>query len=196
MIAPSPDWFIGVSGISLRNEDAWVRSLEVDLLPFDAGTDSGPTYVSANSDTQPPEPIAQVSSADLQNGTPFGVFRFERLDAPLVPAQPALRLGNERFSVEATFSSATSSGVGVPRALADDSGAFWFFAPQNLEIFVKVIDGCALTGSYWVFASGLTDVGVKLSVRDLQTGAVREYENLQGVAFEAIQDTSAFSSCP
>ena len=39
MVAPSPDWFVGVSGVSLRNaaDDGWQPFLTVDLFPYDAG---------------------------------------------------------------------------------------------------------------------------------------------------------------
>ena len=44
MVAPSPDWFVGVSGLDLLGSDGnWIDSLEVDLFVYDAGTDSGPT---------------------------------------------------------------------------------------------------------------------------------------------------------
>ena len=39
MVAPSPDWFVGVSGLSfaMRTDDGWQPSLAVDLFPYDAG---------------------------------------------------------------------------------------------------------------------------------------------------------------
>ena len=42
MVAPSPDWFVGVSGLLLLNADAhWPRSHEVALYPWDAGARRG-----------------------------------------------------------------------------------------------------------------------------------------------------------
>ncbi len=45
MVAPSPDWFVGVSGLSLRNnaDDGWQPTLTVNLFPWDAGTPDGVT---------------------------------------------------------------------------------------------------------------------------------------------------------
>ena len=56
-----------------------------------------------------------------------------------------------RFRVEAAWDANGSSGAGqaVPGASAD-SGLLWFFAPDNWELMVKVLDGCALNGHYWV----------------------------------------------
>ncbi len=42
MIAPSHDWFVGVSGLLLLDDSGlWLRSHEVDLYPWDAGTEEG-----------------------------------------------------------------------------------------------------------------------------------------------------------
>ena len=47
MVAPSPDWFVGVSALALFENGDWVREKEVALVPWDAGTDSGVTFLSA-----------------------------------------------------------------------------------------------------------------------------------------------------
>jgi len=47
-----------------------------------------------------------------------------------------------------------------------------------------------------VFAGGPTDVNVVVTVTDTQTGATRTYTNPQSIAFQPIQDTGAFPSCP
>jgi hypothetical protein len=83
MIAPSPDWFVGVSGLSLYENGDWVSTKEVELLPYDAGTDSGATYASANRVTDPPEAISKIETEPfLVEGKvpPLGTFTFTRLD--------------------------------------------------------------------------------------------------------------------
>ncbi len=60
MLAPSPDWFVGVSGFDLCDADSWHDEIEIDLFAYDAGTDSGTSYTSANADTQPHEPITRI----------------------------------------------------------------------------------------------------------------------------------------
>ena len=42
----------------------------------------------------------------------------------------------------------------------------------------------------------LSSVEYTLTVTDTQTGATRTYTNPQSTAFQPIQDTSAFPSCP
>jgi hypothetical protein len=83
MIAPSPDWFVGVDSLSLLQNGAWVPVLTVTLFGHDAGTDSGPTYASPNAVTTPPEVITQFTDFPaLVNGViePFGTLTFTRLD--------------------------------------------------------------------------------------------------------------------
>ena len=41
MLAPSPDWFVGMSGLNLIENGDWVAEKVVVLQPWDAGTDSG-----------------------------------------------------------------------------------------------------------------------------------------------------------
>ena len=42
MVAPSPDWFVGVSGLTLLDAQGdWLASHSVDLYPYDAGTEEG-----------------------------------------------------------------------------------------------------------------------------------------------------------
>src|SRR5262249_11938062 len=79
----------------------------------------------------------------------------------------ALHWAGGRFRVAATFRTAGSPlELAHPLSLTSDGGAFWFFEPDNLELVVKVLDGCAVTGRHWVFATGLTDVEVTLLVDD------------------------------
>ena len=79
MIAPSPDWFVGVSALNLLQDGAWVEELVVELLPWDAGTDSGESYASANAATNPPDVISLIDSPPLliEGEVPsFGTFTF------------------------------------------------------------------------------------------------------------------------
>ena len=85
MVAPSPDWFVGVHGLNLLRNGQWVKEMVVELLPYDAGTDSGVTFRSTNSDTNPPEQISLIAELPfLVDGTgpPLGTFTFKRIMPP------------------------------------------------------------------------------------------------------------------
>jgi len=83
MIAPSPDWFVGVRDLSLCVDDGWLDLLIVDLLPYDAGTDSGETFTADNDNTDPQEPITLIDGDPFHVMgilVPLGTFTFERDD--------------------------------------------------------------------------------------------------------------------
>jgi hypothetical protein len=77
MIAPSPDWFVGVSGLSLRSGDLWIDELVVDLDPYDAGTDSGISFGDPDSNTNPQDPISLITGFPFTGTGPLGTFTFE-----------------------------------------------------------------------------------------------------------------------
>jgi hypothetical protein len=85
MIAPSPDWFIGVHDLNLFVAGDWVDSLSVSLQPYDAGTDNGTTYGSSNADTNPQGTIEPITGFPLEyegSVAAFGEFTFTRIDTP------------------------------------------------------------------------------------------------------------------
>lgn len=108
-----------------------------------------------------------------------------------------LCLGRSRFRVEARFqtTSQTEPRPAPSRNLTDDTGAFWFFDPGNLELMVKVLRGCTINGRVWVFLAGTTDVGVEVTVTDTQTGNERRYSSPAKIPFAPILDTRAFAAC-
>lgn len=72
MIAPSPDWFVGVSGMPLMEDGCWQERIEVALVGYDSGTDSGATFTARNADVTPHEPIGLIQElpADVRE-VPF-----------------------------------------------------------------------------------------------------------------------------
>jgi len=61
MIAPSPDWMIAINSVPLLDEEGqWRELIEIDLYPYDAGTDSGTDYNSLNNNTNPQQPISNI----------------------------------------------------------------------------------------------------------------------------------------
>ena len=90
MVAPSPDWFVGVRDLSLFDEaeNDWKQTMTVSLIVYDAGSDNGLVFEAANADTQPREVITRLSSAPedtdfvegvTEGGEFIGSFTFERI---------------------------------------------------------------------------------------------------------------------
>ena len=115
-----------------------------------------------------------------------------------VAGATALCFGGNRFRAEVSWE-APGVGAGDGRVVPGASrlsGNFYFFDPENWEMLVKVLDGCATNGHYWVFLSPATNVGWELRVEDTFTGAVWTRSAENGDSPEVILDTTAFAVCP
>ena len=105
-----------------------------------------------------------------------------------------LCLQGQRFQISVTWSDFTGhSGNGTAVSLTPDTGYFWFFSPTNVELIIKVLDGHAVNGNFWVFYGALSNVAYTISVKDTSTGQVKQYNNPAG-QFASFADTSAFLS--
>ena len=116
-----------------------------------------------------------------------------------VPGSTTLCLQGSRFAVELEWQSPPGF-PGLRHAFVSplstaQTGFFYFVGPENLELMVKVLDGCGLNSHYWVFAAAATNVEYTLKVTDTTTGVVRTYSNPLGQRSPAVNDTSAFL-CP
>jgi photosystem II stability/assembly factor-like uncharacterized protein len=133
----------------------------------------------------------------LHAGTLSGVFDYQFASFTCTADAHTLCLKNGMFAVTADFQrtpdSLSSPASAVP--MTSDTGYFWFFDPANVEMTVKVLDGCSLNGHYWVFAAGMTDVGVEWKVTNNLSSTAKDYKNVVGTPFQPVQDTAGFS-CP
>lgn len=109
------------------------------------------------------------------------------------PAPPTLALDGGRFAVSVRWRDQNSgvTGFGTPVPYSAETGAFWFFAPENIELLVKVLDGRPVNGKHWVFYGALSDVEYWVTVTDTTTSQTREYRNPPGTLCGRA-DTSAF----
>jgi hypothetical protein len=114
-----------------------------------------------------------------------------------VPGLTTLCLAGGRFQVQVTWRNAQGQvGAGNAVSLTADTGYFWFFSASNVEMVVKLLSTCAINQRFWVFAGGLTDVSVTMTVTDTANGTIKVYTNALGTPFQPIQDTNAFATCP
>lgn len=98
-----------------------------------------------------------------------------------------------RFQVRVYWSALRlgTSGIGKFVSLSSDTGYFWFFGPNAVELVVKIVDGRAVNGKFWIFYGALTNVDYILEVVDSDTGRVQGYDNPQEHQ-ASFADTSAF----
>ncbi len=121
MVAPSPDWFVGVNGLQLYRNGAWIDTT-IQLYPWDAGTDDGLTFTSADSPSSPHVPIALITGSPFSGTPPVATFTFTRTSTAGVPEQQpavfALRQNypnpfNPATTIEYTIEGVRGQGSGV-----------------------------------------------------------------------------------
>ncbi len=124
MLGPSPDWFIGVSGLPLRSDDGWLDEVVVDLRPYDGGTRAANVFELFGPLTIPPDPISLITEASGQIITPasLGTFTFTLLTPPC----PADLTGDGAVGFDDVLAILSAwGGTGGPEDL-DGSGAVDF----------------------------------------------------------------------
>jgi len=62
MVAPSPDWFIGIDRLLLFKNNQWIDDETVQLVVYDAGSDNGELFKSDNMKTTLSEVITLLST--------------------------------------------------------------------------------------------------------------------------------------
>ncbi len=74
MIAPSPDWFAGVSNVNLLENGQWLKEKTLTLYAWDGGTDDGTSYRSLDKDRRPKGKVQKNGSAHfLKDAQPIPV---------------------------------------------------------------------------------------------------------------------------
>ncbi len=133
--------------------------------------------------------------SSLEDGFRFLLAQSYSLGGPCLPAAHRLCLANGRFAVEATwedFQGHAGQAFASP-GTQSTTGFLWFFSADNLEMLVKILDGCKANGRYWLLASGATNVAYTLHVTDLITGRESTFTNPLGTRSPAIADTATFT---
>ena len=222
-IVTGPDgnlWFVGTQGfgvgrISRYGDISNVVPITAQGTAIAAGPDgnlwfgdlSGVMTRLTTSGVVTSFPLPSATSIDAIVAGPDGSLWFTEesvgkigriTTGPCTANATTLCLLGGRFSARATWAIPNKGVNGQAGAvpLSNTSGWFWFFDPGNIELAVKVLSGCHVNGHEWVFAAGLTDVEVTLTVDDLEAGGVKTYASTAGAPFAPILDTKAFAACP
>ena len=76
------------------------------------------------------------------------------------------------------------------------SGLLHFFDRDNVEVLVKVLDGCAINGHKWVFIAPVTTLAYNLEIVERITGRRFARSNPGGVTAQTVSDTMALPCDP
>src|SRR5262245_9185763 len=142
------------------------------------------------------EPIQRfLAAAEAKSAS--GASEKERTAfTPCLGPSTSLYLAGCRFHLEAQWTDPQgATGPGQAVQLTNDTGYFWFFTDNNVELIVKVLDARAFNGDFWVFFGALSNVRYQITVTDTLSGDVKVYKNPQGT-FASVGDTTAFQPGP
>ena len=119
-------------------------------------------------------------------------------DNDCTPSSTTMCLQNNRFevSIDYRFWNETTGLAQCATPMTDDSGLFYYTNPENWEFLIKILNGCANNGHYWVFFAATTNQEFTVRVRDTETNLTRTYFNPLYQSADAITDTRAFATCP
>ena len=118
----------------------------------------------------------------------------------VVSAADTLQLGtrgDNAFTVKLTATN-QRTGQTAPGQAIPQNDLFGYFSipaltgnPDNPEVFVKILDGTAVNGEFWVFYGHLTDLVYDLTVTEVATGFSKTYHKEAGNSAGGF-DTSGF----
>ena len=186
MVAPTPDWFVGVSNLSLY-DNGW-RNRVVELFPYDAGTEEGSGWSLSNADTVPRGVIASIRNSGRFRGNPIARLRFSTDEtsgggtvSPVTPpvAPPVMV---EPRSVHYTIPLMVSPGpaggaLGVLRILNDTA--------ESGPVDIYAIDDSGTLGGPATFTLGAR-AAAEFTAADLRSGnAVLDLSGGVGAARDA-----------
>lgn len=186
------------SGVRLSKPRV-MTSGELDALPLRALLDEEPELPPGGPGSEP-EPVEPPAGPEEQQ--PDGV---EGAPQPVLPIGGIICIpGNElligaRFAVAVTVQDLVGNVfVAGSCRMTNLAGYFFFFDPTNVEIPVKMLNGCggAAPPTHWIFFAGLTNFGVRITFFDLFTGISLTYTNPVGQTMPPVIDQQTPFPCP
>ena len=148
MIAPSPDWFVGVSGLSLLNaQNEWLASHTVDLFPYDAGTEDGTEFSLNNDATDPQGTITSIKGMGQFSSAPIATLTFTRQSVNTAPSftsdtsfevdenqtAAATVVAEDPDSVDEVAYAITGGADALKFDIGETTGVLTFKIPPNYE---------------------------------------------------------------
>ena len=131
MVAPSPDWFVGVSGLSLLDAQGdWLASHTVELFPYDAGTEEGTEFSLSNAATSPQGAIASIKGTGKFSDEPIASLTFTlQAVAPEITSATTFTVDEGTTAVETLTAkdqdtAETDLTWSIPTAGGADAGQF------------------------------------------------------------------------
>ena len=174
MIGPSPDWFVGVSRLSLLDGGQWRSQHSVNLYPYDAGTEDGEEFSLSNDPTSPRGTITSIRGTGKFSNALMATLSFVRKDTPPPPPPTVSAITRQMPATARTRDDALIWQVVFSEAVTGVDAL-------DFDVAGTTADATAVTGSgatWWVTVSGgdLNDLDGEVSLRfasgqDIQNSA-------------------------
>ena len=137
MVAPSPDWFVGVSGLSLLDAQGdWLALHTVDLFPYDAGTEEGTEFSLSNAATSPQGTITSIKGTGKFSNEPIATLTFTLQEAaPEITSAATFTVDEGTTAVEtltAEDQDSAAADLEWSKAGGADAGQFMLSADGDL----------------------------------------------------------------
>jgi photosystem II stability/assembly factor-like uncharacterized protein len=174
-------WILGHPGgelTSLADTNAFAAGPDGAAAPTGAGGGVAREKSAVSAVSKGPAPAGPGASMSSRLVAPE---RATAAVAACLPASDTLCLAASRFAVKVAWrlpGAAAAPASAVPLSLG--TGFFWFFSPESVELMVKVLDGRAVNGHFWIFLGGLSDLAYTVTVTDTATGASKDYVHAAG----------------
>ena len=156
MIAPSPDWFVGVSGLTLLDDQGdWVESLQVDLYPWDAGTEDGGEFSLSNSATSPQGVITNLRGTGKFSNARIATLTFTRQSVNPGPTGTPTFIGEQRVGEVLRVD---TSSIDDPDGFTNRDFSFTWLADNDLMELGAFLRGLGLVNAYEIapYDAGMT----------------------------------------
>ena len=161
MIGPSPDWFVGVAGLSLLDgEGQWISERQVDLFPYDAGTEDGTEFSLSNPATNPQGTIMSIRGTGKFSEEPMATLTFD-----LQTADPQLA------QVTGVTVTAGVEALVVSWDAVNDATGYKVQWKSGTEAFDEEREHVVLNGTTTSYTIASLTAGTLYSVRVIATGA-------------------------
>ena len=179
MIAPSPDWFVGVSGLSLLDPGGnWLSSQGVRLYPWDAGTENGDEFSLSNPATSPRGVITSIRGTGKFSTQSIATVAFTLESVNFAPTGEPFITGAPEVGEELTVH---TSSISDADGLASPGYSYQWLrvgsGGQAADISGATSDTYTVQGA---------DVGERLAARVAFTDDESNVETLTGDATEVV----------
>lgn len=181
--------------ISVRNKGTGIlriNQIEINSSGFGATSSSDPITIPAR-ETRNVIQVSLNSAVPIEAEVIFllhtnvGLFELTLrgsvvMPQPCEPSDTALCFYEGRFKATLEWRRSPNGQWLDAKAqpLTNQTGAFYYHNPKNLEMLLKILDGRTINGSFWVFYGVLTDQEIRLTIKDIFTNRTKTFTKAKG----------------